>query len=107
MSTTEIIAERRHARLTATQLNGRQRRHQQALIEAEAETPDSRGDTPRRASWDTWLSCAQPGAARWQTGQSDRALRVAVDQRRLEQLSSGYHRKAHGDPGAAEPRDVA
>jgi hypothetical protein len=95
MSTTQSTAERHQARPGATQLDGRHRRYQQAVIEAEvrrlihAIRPFGvlgRGALARTA-----------GAARWQTGQFDRALQAAVDQGYLQQLPFGYGREAHAD----------
>lgn len=101
MSRTQTTAERDHARPGATKLNGRQRRQQQAVIEAEVRRL-IHAIRPFGVLGHAALA-RTAGAARWQTGQFDRALQAAVDQRRLERLPFGYYREAHG----AERRTVA
>ena len=101
MSTTQTTAERRHGRPGATQLNGRQRRHDQAVIEAEVRRL-THAIRPFGVLGHEALARAA-GAARWQTGQFDRALQAAVDQRRLERLPFDCYREAHGDPATIEP----
>lgn len=72
MSATQITVERHHARPRATQLHGRQRRHDQAVIEAEVRRL-THAMHPFGALGHEALKRAA-GAARWRTGQFDRAL---------------------------------